>query len=279
VLFARLGSCLGCGVDHPPSSPLTEHPLSAQAYCPPEHLAWSSRWPRIQSELNAYDADLLFLQVGAPFWASTAAVGGGAAEGRGVAPETERERGQHALKARRIPHTINPPKPNRPPHLSARAAQQEVEQPVFDQQLKPWLDPTHESLFNPRRLLPGVPGPEEGVTLHFKRAAFELIDSHAFRLADLAAAVLPAGADHDPRAYPLMRVVRRREENAVAALLQHRASGRQLVAASTHLFWDPAYPDVKVAQAAALCRGIVEFVERRLGRGAARGVPVVIGGE
>lgn len=96
------------------------------------------------------------------------------------------------------------------------------------------------------RLPQGVPGPEEGVSLHWKRSTFSLLDSFAFRFADLAPSVVPSGAADDPAAVPLMRVLMRREEGAVAALLQHRVTGEQLLATSTHIFWDPNYPDVKV---------------------------------
>ena len=38
------------------------------------------------------------------------------------------------------------------------------------------------------------------------------------------------------------------------ALLTHRKTGKKLLAASTHLFWNPAFPDIKLAQAALLCK-------------------------
>jgi CCR4-NOT transcription complex subunit 6 len=62
----------------------------------------------------------------------------------------------------------------------------------------------------------------------------------------VAATLLPRAVRDDAAAQPLMRVLMRREEGAAAALLQHRASGRRVLAASTHLFWDPQFPDVKV---------------------------------
>ena len=45
-----------------------------------------------------------------------------------------------------------------------------------------------------------------------------------------------------------------REDGAVLALLTHRKTGKKLLAASTHLFWNPAFPDIKLAQAALLCK-------------------------
>lgn len=37
-------------------------PCSFNAYCPPQFLAWQYRYPRLLAELEAYAADLLFLQ-------------------------------------------------------------------------------------------------------------------------------------------------------------------------------------------------------------------------
>lgn len=37
------------------------------------------------------------------------------------------------------------------------------------------------------------------------------------------------------------------------AVLRDVVSGRSMLAVSTHLFWDPAYPDIKAAQAHILC--------------------------
>ena len=45
-----------------------------------------------------------------------------------------------------------------------------------------------------------------------------------------------------------------REDGAVLALLTHKQTGKKLLAASTHLFWNPAFPDVKLAQAELLCK-------------------------
>lgn len=41
----------------------------------------------------------------------------------------------------------------------------------------------------------------------------------------------------------------------------------------------PTHPTPQIVQAAALCRGIVDFIESRLGAGAAARVPVLIGGD
>lgn len=45
-------------------------------------------------------------------------------------------------------------------------------------------------------------------------------------------------------------------EGAVIALLQCNSSARQLCTVATHLHWNPAFPDVKAAQAAILCHQV-----------------------
>lgn len=64
-------------------------------------------------------------------------------------------------------------------------------------------------------------------------------------------------------------------EGAVAALLRHRASGRLVLAASTHLHWDPQNPHIKLLQAAllshALARIAGEGVATATGTSSSRG--------
>lgn len=86
-------------------------------------------------------------------------------------------------------------------------------------------------------------------------------------------------------------------EGAILALLQCRHSGRTLVAAVTHLWFDPRVPHIKVGQAHLLCQAVSQFASEAAaeadvaagggcagagggGGGGAGDVPVVIcGGE
>ena len=54
----------------------------------------------------------------------------------------------------------------------------------------------------------------------------------------------------------LWAAVREREDGAVLALARETHSGRTLLLASTHLFWNPAHPDVKAVQAHCLCQQV-----------------------
>ena len=54
----------------------------------------------------------------------------------------------------------------------------------------------------------------------------------------------------------LWEAVKEREDGAVLAILRDVVSSRSILAASTHLFWNPAYPDVKAVQAHLLCQEV-----------------------
>jgi len=51
-----------------------------------------------------------------------------------------------------------------------------------------------------------------------------------------------------------------REDGAVLALLTHKETGKKLIAASTHLFWNPAFPDIKLAQGELLCKMVSQTI-------------------
>ncbi|EFJ50976.1 hypothetical protein VOLCADRAFT_88142 [Volvox carteri f. nagariensis] len=55
------------------------------------------------------------------------------------------------------------------------------------------------------------------------------------------------------------------ELGAIMALLKHRRTKRRVLAAVTHLFWNPAYPDVKAFQAAVLCGEMAAFLRQHAG--------------
>lgn len=73
------------------------------------------------------------------------------------------------------------------------------------------------------------------------------------------------------------KVLMQREEGCVMALLRHNISQQVVLACSTHLFWNPLFPDVKVAQAAVLCSSIAQFIQQQ-GYSSAD-VAVVVGGD
>ncbi|KAG2493666.1 hypothetical protein HYH03_008180 [Edaphochlamys debaryana] len=103
-----------------------------------------------------------------------------------------------------------------------------------------------------------VPGPAEGIALLWRDASLQALGApRVIKFSDLepGLAGLPPGVE-GTAAWSKVRAL---GEGAVLALLRHRASGRLLVGACTHLFWDPTYPDVKALQAALLCGAIAAF--------------------
>eukprot|EP00878_Enallax_costatus_P038967 GHUV01044471.1.p1 GENE.GHUV01044471.1~~GHUV01044471.1.p1 ORF type:complete len:279 (+),score=66.96 GHUV01044471.1:521-1357(+) len=220
-------------------------------YCPPEYLDWSYRYPRILQELQSYSPDILCLQ--------------------------------------------------------------EVEQTVYDSHLQPWMQQQgYCSLYQPRRTPPSYPGPDEGVSLHYRPAVFSALAHQALRFADsalvaqlvgnsscsrveqeYAAAISSTGSQpsssdsptsrhpgvcrHHKGEHRFFRRLMSREEGCVMALLQHNTSQQLMLACSTHLFSNPLFPDVKVAQAAVLCHSIAQFLQQQ-GFGVGD-VGVMIGGD
>ncbi|MEW5307672.1 MAG: hypothetical protein WDW36_010050 [Sanguina aurantia] len=150
---------------------------------------------------------------------------------------------------------------------------QEVEQAVFDDVLTPWMgDMGFAGHFYARVQGRGAP---EGAALFYRLNKFELIHSEAVRFSDVP---LPGaswstedrggkGKDH-----PYLEL----QEGMVLALLRHTASGRNVLAAATHLHWDPQYPDVKAMQAAALCSVVADVLRAHC---SSLDVAVVIGGD
>lgn len=135
----------------------------------------------------------------------------------------------------------------------------------------------------------GANAPEaEGPSLHYSKSLFSLIAWECAELGGAAAAVgarMPAAccARHAPTASMsarFSRVLDARDERAVLALLRHEPSGRPLLVASAHLHWNPALPDVKVAQAAALCGAAASFAARHGHAGGAEELlPLVVAGD
>jgi CCR4-NOT transcription complex subunit 6 len=107
----------------------------------------------------------------------------------------------------------------------------------------------------------------EGVALLWRDVALECLHASAFRFADAA---------------PASRLLSEFGDAAVAAVLRHRSSGRALVAASAHLFWDPKRPEVKARQAGLLARRCASLARRHAAAadaGESMMLPVVIGGD
>ncbi|PSC74002.1 Ccr4p [Micractinium conductrix] len=157
---------------------------------------------------------------------------------------------------------------------------QEVERAFFEGELEPLLaEHGYEGLYasRPRRPVDPPSVPEEGIGLLFRRERLERQASRAVRFADVVPPAL-SGAK-------FWEAVKKREDGALLALLRDRASGRSLLAGCTHLYYDPRFPDIKLAQSWLLCRAAVTFLRGQPALGglapeqlAAR-VPVILCGD
>jgi CCR4-NOT transcription complex subunit 6 len=53
-----------------------------------------------------------------------------------------------------------------------------------------------------------------------------------------------------------------RDDIAVVAFLENRATGSRLIVGNVHVFWNPAFTDVKLVQVAILMEGITKFANK-----------------
>eukprot|EP00887_Chlorella_sp_A99_P006946 scaffold2.g6946.t1 len=202
------------------------------SHCPREWLEWGYRRPRLLAQIQAFDADVLCLQ------------------------EVERPFFEAELQP-----------------LMAQAGYQS------------WLYPRRRPRVAAALVGAGAVAPEEGVALLVRTARLRPLAAETVRLADGLPASrqgarrggagragrrrgrcparrggvrgAPGRADHRPRPAtpsrrevadsPFWQLVASKEDGAVVALLEEPDSGRRIVAAATHLHWDPRHPDVKAS--------------------------------
>ena len=107
---------------------------------------------------------------------------------------------------------------------------------------------------------------KDGCGVFFNADRFELVASQSVRfnnVVDKHLASLGDAARNDSSSFSLTRALHRELKEklnlVVMAKLRDRLSGKHLVACSSHLFWDPAYPDIKLLQAYLLAQEIIEY--------------------
>ncbi|GIM10440.1 hypothetical protein Vretimale_13991 [Volvox reticuliferus] len=146
---------------------------------------------------------------------------------------------------------------------------QECDMEFFNQELTEWMAQRGiRGQFLERPVGP-VPGPSEGVALLWREAVFETVEVRQELYARMDPRV--AGLPSEVAGTRAWSKVRELGEGLLMALLRHRPSGRLVLAAVTHLFWDPAFPDVKALQAALMC-GLVSTFARDAGTAGTDGV-------
>eukprot|EP00200_Dunaliella_tertiolecta_P015590 CAMPEP_0202413952 /NCGR_PEP_ID=MMETSP1128-20130828/31237_1 /ASSEMBLY_ACC=CAM_ASM_000463 /TAXON_ID=3047 /ORGANISM="Dunaliella tertiolecta, Strain CCMP1320" /LENGTH=362 /DNA_ID=CAMNT_0049020253 /DNA_START=89 /DNA_END=1177 /DNA_ORIENTATION=+ len=120
----------------------------------------------------------------------------------------------------------------------------------------------------------------EGVAMFYNSSSFRCRASKQVCLADcLPNSGTTNSTDNlkddgpSPPGIEALDVLQRQRASAIIALLEHIATGHSLVAACTHLFWDPRWPDVKALQAALLCQQLAPWAQ------GPQPVPIVLGGD
>lgn len=129
--------------------------------------------------------------------------------------------------------------------------------------------------------------PQDGCAIYIRKARFEVLRSHGFRLRECAPQHLPgltAAASTSGMAAALWRALYEKLNMAVMLRLRPRADatapadwaampaaepgeaeqptgslGPEISVATTHLYWDPRYPDLKLLQAFLLARELDIF--------------------
>ena len=107
---------------------------------------------------------------------------------------------------------------------------------------------------------------KDGCGIFFNTDKFDLLESRSERfcnVVDKHLGQLSEAARNDASAVSLTRALyrelREKLNMIVMARLQDRSSGNRFVVCSSHLYWDPVYPDIKLLQAYLLAQEALEY--------------------
>ena len=134
---------------------------------------------------------------------------------------------------------------------------QELDAKILDQ-----LEPSLPSGLKPGIVLLNESLPaKDGCGVFFNDMKYELISSKSVRFCNVVDRHLPQlgeSARSDAAAVSLTRALHRELKEkmnmAVMVRLRDRVSGHEFVACSSHLYWDPAFPDIKLLQGYLLAK-------------------------
>lgn len=97
----------------------------------------------------------------------------------------------------------------------------------------------------------------DGCATYYKHSKYMLLDKQLVDFANLAINRPDMKNQHD-----IFNRVMPRDQMAVITFFENRQTGTRLIVANGHLFWDPAYPDVKLIQTAILMDSINKLAEK-----------------
>ena len=97
----------------------------------------------------------------------------------------------------------------------------------------------------------------DGCATYYKNSKYILLDKQLVDFASIAINRPDMKNQQD-----IFNRVMPRDQMAVVTFFENRQSGSRLIVANGHLFWDPAYPDVKLIQTAILMGTINKLAEK-----------------
>jgi len=97
----------------------------------------------------------------------------------------------------------------------------------------------------------------DGCAIFFKNSKYILLDKQLIDFANTAINRPDMKGEHD-----IFNRVMPRDDIGVVAFLENRITGSRFIVGNVHVFWNPAFTDVKLVQVAILMEGISKFASK-----------------
>lgn len=97
----------------------------------------------------------------------------------------------------------------------------------------------------------------DGCAIFYKNSKWILLDKQLIDFANTAINRPDMKGEHD-----IFNRVMPRDDIGVVAFLENRATGTRLIVGNVHVFWNPAFTDVKTVQVAILMEQITKFAQK-----------------
>ena len=119
----------------------------------------------------------------------------------------------------------------------------------------------YKGVFWPRSRARTMPDKEaslvDGCATFFKNRKFILLDKQVIDFANIAINRPDMKGEHD-----IFNRVMPRDNIGVVTFLENRMSGSRMIVVNVHLYWDPAFTDVKVVQTAILMEQVAMWADK-----------------
>ncbi|PSN62698.1 hypothetical protein BS50DRAFT_501789 [Corynespora cassiicola Philippines] len=97
----------------------------------------------------------------------------------------------------------------------------------------------------------------DGCAIFYRNSKYVLLDKQLIDFANTAINRPDMKGEHD-----IFNRVMPRDDIAVIAFLENRMTGSRFIVGNVHVFWNPAFTDVKLVQVAILMEGITKFANK-----------------